>query len=113
MAAGGAKHMRLDAGELLDLALTPRQTLGFEEANAASRNSDQQLLGKTSARQEASALPLPSRDDFALCQGVRVACSDRLGKRSLNISYTDEICFFFFFSFSAESQILGVCCPTD
>lgn len=105
-----AEQIRSDAGELLDLARTPRQTQGFEEANAASRNSDQQLLAKTSVRQEASELPLPSGDDFALCQGVRVACSDRLGKGSLNIGYTDEI---YFFLFLAETQILSVCCPAD
>lgn len=91
-----AKQIRLDAGELLDLALTPRQTQGFEEANAASRNSDQQLLMKTSVKQEALELLLPSRDDFGLCHGVRVACPDFLGKGSLNVSYSDEI---FFFSF--------------
>ena len=90
-----AKQIHSDAGELLCLALTPRQTQGFEEANAASRNSDQQLLVKTSVRPEALELLLPSRDDFALCQGIRIAHSDLLGKGSLNISYTDEILRFF------------------
>lgn len=90
-----AKRIRLDAGELLDLALTPRQTQGFEEANAASRNSDQQLSVKTSVRREASELLLPSRDNFAFCQGVRIARSDLLGKGSLDIGYADEIFFSF------------------
>lgn len=101
-----AKQIRLDAGELLDLALTPRQTQGFEEANAASRNSDQQLLVKTSARQEASELLLPSRDDFGLCQGVRIARPDLLGKGSLNVSYINEI-FFFFFELKTKSSVFA------
>lgn len=61
-----------------------------------SRNSQQQLLVQTSARQE---LPLPCRDDLALA-GL---CSLRLSwNRSLGISSTRGI----FLSFGAENQTL-------
>ena len=98
----------MDTAELLDLALTPRQTRSFEAANAAPRISDQQLLVKTSVRQEASELLLPSRDDFALCRGARIARSVLEREASVSAKLMRSI-----LSFLAETQILSVCCPAD